>query len=69
MGNAWDKYLNAKLIGGCAELKARLGLTVECCTSCHFEQEDGEEICAHHEDDGWYEVCCNVARAADGKEA
>jgi hypothetical protein len=48
--------------GRCNELATYLGVAVDCCSSCHDENEDECEVVT--EDAGMFFVCCKMAALA-----
>jgi len=49
--------------GYCTDARSLLRIpeSVQCCASCHSEDEDGYEMCSRMIDDKEYYVCCTVA--------
>lgn len=48
-----------RFLGRCNEAREALGLTVDCCSSCHSEDE--KYLSEIYTDDGWFETCCALA--------
>lgn len=56
--------MTEKALGGCVEIARDLGLTFTCCTSCHADEWEGDDLAALIEvPDGYYEVCCGASLA------
>ena len=59
----------------CEDLHRVPDITLECCSSCHEDHDDGYDLCAlriggshiHKEYDG--EVCCNAPDITEGQAA
>ena len=50
--------------GGCIEACEAFGTTVQCCGSCHADDE-GDELREVMRDGRWFLVCCAVRQACE----
>jgi hypothetical protein len=58
------------LLGGCSDFAKKFGLeNVNCCNSCHDDDDEGYmSLSEKNFEDGWYCVCCAMLIAYDEME-
>lgn len=53
--------MKKKYLGSCEDIQDRLGFNINCCDSCHEENDEGySDLMEYEFDDGYYNCCCTV---------
>ena len=56
--------MNNTYLGGCYQLEEDFKQNLDCCSSCHYDEEEGfGSLCEIYVDNGYYAVCCIAATA------
>jgi hypothetical protein len=56
-------------LGGCEQLRKHFSIDFNCCTACHYDEENGYgEIFRYQTDKGFFEICCHAMNAIEEKK-